>query len=87
MRYVEENSRGANSWTYGHHHHHHHKNSKKSKDINESSENVQSQLSSKTNKKGSEKNSEEISDSSSKKDHPEKTKSVLRKVSWWGTTR
>ncbi|XP_054778001.1 IAA-alanine resistance protein 1-like [Prosopis cineraria] len=28
VRYVEENSRGANSWTNGHHHHHHSKKKK-----------------------------------------------------------
>ena len=28
VRYVEENSHGANSWTNGHHHHHHSKKKK-----------------------------------------------------------
>ncbi|XP_028767062.1 IAA-alanine resistance protein 1 [Neltuma alba] len=32
VRYVEENSQGANSWTNGHHHHHHHSKKKKVKD-------------------------------------------------------
>ncbi|CAL5430421.1 unnamed protein product [Camellia sinensis] len=34
VRYVEENSKGANAWNHTHHHHHH-KNSKKLKDDND----------------------------------------------------
>ncbi|KAL7163276.1 hypothetical protein ACSBR2_039383 [Camellia fascicularis] len=42
VRYVEENSKGANAWNHTHHHHHH-KNSKKLKDDNDDDDKIQQQ--------------------------------------------
>ncbi|KAI4313619.1 hypothetical protein L6164_026582 [Bauhinia variegata] len=42
VRYVEDNSGGANTWSHGHHHHHHNSN-KKLKDDNDSHANSQSE--------------------------------------------
>ncbi|CAI9278748.1 unnamed protein product [Lactuca saligna] len=35
VRYVEERSRGVNSWTHGHHHHHHHKKNESLENVND----------------------------------------------------
>lgn len=77
MRYVEENSREANSWTHGHHHHNH--NSKnKLKDDNDSDVNTQSQSS---NTKEERLLAEGKDDNDSlKEDNPAKSESSLRKV-------
>ncbi|KAL7181054.1 hypothetical protein ACSBR1_040003 [Camellia fascicularis] len=43
VRYVEENSKGANAWNHTNHHHHHHKNSKKLRDDNDDDDKIQQQ--------------------------------------------
>lgn len=83
MRYVEENSGGANSWGHGHHHHNHNS-KKKLKDDNNSDVNNQSQ-SIKTKKErlvdeGKEDN--QVSHDSLKGDKLAQTESSLRKVRW-----
>lgn len=40
VRYVEERSRGVNSWGHGHHHHHHHKKNESSHDVNNDDKNT-----------------------------------------------
>lgn len=81
VRYVEENSGGANSWGHGHHHHNHNS-KKKLKDDNNFDVNNQSQ-SSDTKKKslvdeGKEDN--QVSHDTLEGDKPAKSKSSLRKV-------
>ncbi|KAF4397249.1 hypothetical protein G4B88_009095 [Cannabis sativa] len=56
VRYVEDNSGGANTW--GHTHHHHHKKSKKLKDDDESADDIQSKSSTGNDKIALEKSSE-----------------------------
>ncbi|KAF4353948.1 hypothetical protein F8388_011116 [Cannabis sativa] len=56
VRYVEDNSGGANTW--GHTHHHHHKKSKKLKDDDESADDIQSKSSTGNEKIALEKSSE-----------------------------
>ncbi|KAI7995955.1 IAA-alanine resistance protein 1 [Camellia lanceoleosa] len=43
VRYLEENSKGANAWNHTNHHHYHHKNSKKLKDDNGDDDKMQQQ--------------------------------------------
>jgi len=82
VRYVEENSGGANSWGHGHHHHNHNS-KKKLKDDNNSDVNNQSQ-SSNTKKslvdEGKEDN--QVSHDTLEGDKPAQSKSSLRKVKW-----
>lgn len=68
MRYVEERSRGVNSWSHGHHHHHHHH--KK----NEILENV--------NNDDEDKNTSETTSDESLKTQTQDESSLLRKVNY-----
>lgn len=81
MRYVEENSGGANSWTRGHHHHNHNS-KKKLKDDNNSDVNSQSESFNAKEERlldeGKEYN--QASPDSFKGDNPAQSESSLRKV-------
>lgn len=87
VRYVEENSGGANSWGHGHHHHNHNS-KKKLKDDNNSDVNNQSQ-SSNTKKslvdEGKEDN--QVSHDTLEGDKPAQSKSSLRKRSGSNATK
>lgn len=79
VRYVEENSGGANSWTHGHHHHNHH-NKKKVKDDNCSTVNLQSQSSdAKEERLLHERKDDQVSHDSLKGDNPSQSETSLRK--------
>jgi len=70
VRYVEENSGEANSWTHGHHHHNH----KKLKDDNISNDAKEDRL------LDERKEDDQVSCDSLKEDNPSKSETVLRKV-------
>lgn len=46
MRYVEERSRGVNSWSHGHHHHHHHKKNETLENVNDDEDKTTSETTS-----------------------------------------
>jgi len=73
VRYVEENSGEANSWTHGHHHHNH-SSKKKLKDDDISNNAKEDRL------LDERKEDDEVSCDSSKEDNPSKSETVLRKV-------
>ncbi|KAL5175133.1 IAA-alanine resistance protein 1 [Glycine soja] len=80
VRYVEENSGRANSWTHGHHHHHH--NSKeKLKDDNSSTANFQSESNNAKEERliDERKEDDQVSLDSLKGDNPSQSESSLRK--------
>ncbi|KAK7319172.1 hypothetical protein RJT34_03890 [Clitoria ternatea] len=79
VRYVEENSAGANSWTHGHHHH---SNNSKKKLKDDSRSNVKLQSQSSSAKEGrllDERKDDQVSHDSSKGDKPAQSESLLRK--------
>lgn len=81
VRYVEENSGRANSWTHGHHHHHH--NSKeKLKDDNSSTANFQSESNNAKEERliDERKEDDQVSLDSLKGDNPSQSETSLRKV-------
>ncbi|RZB96031.1 IAA-alanine resistance protein 1 isoform C [Glycine soja] len=80
VRYVEENSGRANSWTHGHHHHHH--NSKeKLKDDNSSTANFQSESNNAKEERliDERKEDDQVSLDSLKGDNPSQSETSLRK--------
>ncbi|KAK7368550.1 hypothetical protein VNO80_10577 [Phaseolus coccineus] len=72
VRYVEENSGEANSWTHGHHHHNHNS-KKKLKDDDISNNAKEDRL------LDERKEDDEVSCDSSKEDNPSKSETLLRK--------
>ena len=81
VRYVEENSGGANSWTHGHHHHNHNS-KKKLKGDNSSSANLQSESNNAKEERliDERKEDDQVSLDSLKGDNPSQSESSLRKV-------
>ncbi|KAJ6988299.1 IAA-alanine resistance protein 1 [Populus alba x Populus x berolinensis] len=75
VRYVEDNSTGADAWNHGHHHHNHNS-SKKLKDDSDAHDKTQS----KSSKEGDGKGSDEVLDDSSKDTNFTQSESLLRKV-------
>lgn len=88
VRYVEENSGGANSWGHGHHHHNHNS-KKKLKDDNNSDVNIQSKSINTKKERLEDEGKEEnqASHDSLKGDKPAQSKSSLRKRSGSNTTK
>ncbi|TKY59759.1 IAA-alanine resistance protein 1 [Spatholobus suberectus] len=80
VRYVEENSGGANSWTHGHHHHNHNS-KKKLKDDNSSTVNLQSKSSNAKEERllDEKKEDDHASHDSLKGDNPSQSETSLRK--------
>lgn len=74
VRYVEDNSTGANAWNHGHHHHNHNS-SKKLKDDSDAHDKTQS----KSSKEGDGKGSDEVLDDSSNDTNFTQSESLLRK--------
>lgn len=74
IRYVEDNSNGAYSWS--HHHHHHHRSSEKLKDDDDVNHVLQSQ----SPKETEEEVSDEVSDNSFNRDNFMENKNLLFKV-------
>lgn len=74
VRYVEDNSTGADAWNHGHHHHNHNS-SKKLKDDSDAHDKTQS----KSSKEGDGKGSEEVLDDSSNDTNFTQSESLLRK--------
>uniref|UniRef100_A0A6M2ESU6 IAA-alanine resistance protein 1 n=1 Tax=Populus davidiana TaxID=266767 RepID=A0A6M2ESU6_9ROSI len=74
VRYVEDNSTGANAWNHGHHHHSHNS-SKKLKDDSDAHDKTQS----KSSKEGDGKGSDEVLDDSSNDTTFTQSESLLRK--------
>lgn len=74
VRYVEDNSTGANAWNHGHHHHNHNS-SKKLKDDSDAHDKTQS----KSSKEGDGKGSDEVLDDSSNDTKFTQSESLLRK--------
>lgn len=74
VRYVEDNSTGANAWNHGHHHHNHNS-SKKLKDDGDAHDKTQS----KSSKEGDGKGSDEVLDDSSNDTNFTQSESLLRK--------
>ncbi|KAL5187913.1 IAA-alanine resistance protein 1 [Glycine soja] len=80
VRYVEENSGGANSWTHGHHHHNHNS-KKKLKGDNSSSANLQSESNNAKEERLIDeiKEDDQVSCDSLKGDNPSQSETSLRK--------
>ncbi|RDY00353.1 IAA-alanine resistance protein 1, partial [Mucuna pruriens] len=80
VRYVEENSRGANSWMHGHHHHNH-TSKKKLKDDDSSTANLQSESSNANEERllDDRKEDDQVSHDSLKGDNPSQSETSLRK--------
>ncbi|KAK7399883.1 hypothetical protein VNO78_11077 [Psophocarpus tetragonolobus] len=79
VRYVEENSGGANSWTHGHHHHNHNS-KKKLKHETNSTVNLQSEsFNAKEERLLDEKKYDQVSRDSLKEDNPSQSETSLRK--------
>lgn len=74
VRYVEDNSTGADAWNHGHHHHNHNS-SKKLKDDSDAHDKTQS----KSSKEGDGKGSDEVLDDSSNDTKFTQSESLLRK--------
>jgi len=74
VRYVEENSGEANSWTHGHHHHNHNS-KKKLKDDNFSNDAKEDRLL-------DERKDDQVSSDVLKGDNPSQSETLLRKVRW-----
>ncbi|XP_043808426.1 IAA-alanine resistance protein 1 isoform X2 [Manihot esculenta] len=74
IRYVEDNSNGAYSWS--HHHHHHHRSSEKLKDDDDVNHVLQSQ----SPKETEEEVSDEVSDNSFNRDNFMENENLLFKV-------
>ncbi|KAG6764351.1 hypothetical protein POTOM_031817 [Populus tomentosa] len=74
VRYVEDNSSGANAWNHGHHHHNHNS-SKKLKDDSDAHDKTQSKSSKEADGKGS----DEVLDDSSNDTNFTQSESLLRK--------
>jgi len=72
VRYVEENSGEANSWTHGHHHHNHNS-KKKLKDDNFSNDAKEDRLL-------DERKDDQVSSDVLKGDNPSQSETLLRKV-------
>ena len=73
VRYVEDNSTGANAWNHGHHHHNHKNKLKDDSDVHDKTQ-------SKSSKEGDGKGSHEVLDDSSNDADITLSESLLRKV-------